>query len=475
MRITVAVLAGLIFAAAAVPANAAAGKVDRAAFDRILQSETQMPGASSISVAVVKDGRLVYSGAAGLADREDSKPATVQTSYNLASVTKSFTAEAVLMLAERGKIRLDDPLSVYRPDLPHAGEVTIRQMLQQTSCLPDVGQTPESIAALNADSTGEKALASAFAAPLWCSPGRRFVYANANFLTLGKVVERVSGMRLDEFFRRNVFQPVGITRFHFGPDAASAKPYILSRRRGMIATNPYPYAAEGGAGALFMTAADVARFDAALIKGRYLAVADQRSAWAPEIFADGSAGRYGMGWFVGDLDTQDSFSRTLGDANVVEHTGSNPGYQTRNAIFPNANVAIVILANSSSYDTYGLFKKIAAIVVPNSTLNASAVPSASERPEDRRMAQDVYAQLVAGTLPRSRLSPRYWAGYTPDFQRSVSEQLKALGPAAALELVRAETNGDERVVDYKIVTAKDPVRLHLGYESDGSISSIDLQ
>lgn len=461
------------FALLAVNANAAVPRVNAAAIDRILNNEAKLPGAASIAVAIVADGKLVYERAAGPADRTTGRLATPTTLYNLASVTKSFTAEAVLLLAHRGKIRLDDKLSVYRPDLGHAAEVSIRQMLQHTSCLPNVGSSKETLAALNEDPSGEKALAIAFKDPLWCKPGRHFVYSNGNYLALGKVVERVSGMPLQSFFEKNLFAPAGVNDAHFGPTPQAAKPYIFSRKRGMVSADDYPFAAEGGAGALFLSARGLAQFDMALMAGRYLPRKEQGEAWKAETFENGTTGKYGMGWFSGTINTEGAFLSTLGDLPVVEHTGSNPGYQTRNAIFPGQNVAIVILANSSSYATFELFERVAAVVMPGAASHAVATGTA-EVASDRSMVQEVYAALVAGTLPRERLSARYWSGYTPEFQKDLAKQLADLGGPITFTLVHAETNGDEREVDYKVTTSKDPVQIHLGYDTDGLITQIDL-
>src|SRR5205823_5770607 len=162
-------------------------------------------GAPSASVAVVRDGKLLYARAYGLASLEPKTPATPQMRYSIGSISKQFTASAILMLAEEGKLSLDDKVVRWLPELTRANEVTIRQVLSMTSGYQDFWPQDYVMPGMLESTTAQGIVQGWAEKPLDFEPGTRWQYSNTNYVIAGMIVERVSGMPLLDFLQKRVF------------------------------------------------------------------------------------------------------------------------------------------------------------------------------------------------------------------------------------------------------------------------------
>ena len=176
--------------------------------DEKISSTLKLAGAPSVSVAVVKDGKLVYAKAFGTADLAAGRPANLQTRYAVGSISKQFTAAALLMLEEQGKLSLDDRVSKYFPDLTRAGEVTIRQLLSHTSGYEDYAPQDYIIPEWTRPTTPQAVVEHWARKPLDFDPGTKWQYSNTNFVLAAQIFEKVSGRSLVEFLREKIFAPL---------------------------------------------------------------------------------------------------------------------------------------------------------------------------------------------------------------------------------------------------------------------------
>src|SRR5580698_924048 len=193
----------MVFPAAAQLSEDLKSKVD-AVVNQIL-SLTKVPSAS---IAIVKDGRIAYLQAYGLARLSPPMEATPQMQYSVGSISKQFTAAAVLLLAQDGKLTLDDPVSKYLPDLTRASEVTIRMLLSHTAGYQDFWPEDYLMPPMREATTAQHILDGWAKKPLDFDPGTRWQYSNTNYVIAGLIVEKVSGMPLMPFLQRNVFKPL---------------------------------------------------------------------------------------------------------------------------------------------------------------------------------------------------------------------------------------------------------------------------
>jgi len=317
-------------------------------------SGSAVPGAS---VVVIADGRVVVRRAYGMADLEQRVAATPETDYRLASVSKQFTAMAVMLLATAGKLRYDQPVRDFLPELPAAaGPVTIRHLLNHTSGLVDYEDlVPESRTAQLDDRDVLDLLATKDS--VYFPAGTEYRYSNSGYVLLGLIVARVSGRGLSfpEFLRTRIFQPLEMraTVAHVeGSDTVPRRAYGYSPRGGaFLQTDQSVTSATLGDGGIYTNVDDMTRWDQALSGGSTALVdaATLELATTPPQLPGGADTQYGFGWFV---------DRYRGEKRW-RHTGETTGF--RNAIqrFPGRRLTVIVLTNRSSGEPAAIAERIA--------------------------------------------------------------------------------------------------------------------
>src|SRR5262245_21235550 len=198
-------------------------------------------GVPSASIAVVKDGKLAYAKAYGLADIASHRPATTSMIYSIGSISKQFAAASILLLAEEGKLSLDDPVGRWLPDLTRANEVTIRQVLSMTSGYQDYWPQDYVMPSMMKPASPEEILKSWAQKPLDFEPGTKWQYSNTNYVAAGVIVERLSGMSVLDLLHYRVFDPLGMMRvFVCDSSALPACTTSTSHRYGLSPERPAP-------------------------------------------------------------------------------------------------------------------------------------------------------------------------------------------------------------------------------------------
>src|ERR1700694_947420 len=306
-----------------------------AKIDSIATQVLQTTGVPSASVAVVRHGRVAYANAYGASRLEPRVAATPDMRYAIGSVSKQFTAAAILLLQQDGKLSIDDPVSKFIPGLTRGNEVTVRQLLSHTSGYQDFwpqdyvmpmmlsATTPQSIA----DRWGKQ--------PLDFEPGSRWQYSNTNYTLAGMVVEKASGMPFFQFVRTRILAPVGLAsaaNFDASPRAVDATGYL---RYGLGPLRPAPDAGAGwmwAAGELAMTPRDLAAWDISIIRHSLLKPESYRALTSAVGLTNGASTGYGLGV---DVSVQ-------GGRFTVEHSGEGSGFTAENIVFPDDSVAIVV-------------------------------------------------------------------------------------------------------------------------------------
>ncbi len=299
--------------------------------------------AVGLSVAVARAQDLVFSRAYGFADLEFEVRADEDTLVRLGSVTKQFTAAAILRLQQRGKLNVDAELAEYVPEFSTQGHaVSVRQLLTHTSGVPsytDLGRAWFDVVAR--ELTHEELLALVAEKPLDFEPGTRFNYSNTGYYLLGMIVERVSGVPYGDFLAREFFEPLGLTRTRYDSNAE----VIPNRAQGYGFADGKPQndlaigmSQPGGAGGLVSTAKDLVRWQLALVSGKVVDAAAYEEMTTPFMFPDGSETTYGFGLTHGELDGPRS----------VSHGGGIFGFNSFLAYYPDARLSVAVISNSES-------------------------------------------------------------------------------------------------------------------------------
>jgi CubicO group peptidase (beta-lactamase class C family) len=329
----------------------ASAAAESARIETIVQQAMRRPGAVAVSVAVGRGEEMLYEKASGFADLEFAVPADEQTMFRIGSVTKQFTAAAVLKLAERGKLALDDPLTTFLKDYPtHGHEITLRHLLTHTSGVPSyTGLGPVWQTHIARELPHEELVALWKDLPLEFAPGEKWAYSNSGYYLLGMVIERVTGQGYAEFLRETFFDPLKLTRTRYD----SNSDVILNRAQGYAFQNEafqndalIGMSQPGAAGALLSTAGDLVRWQQALAGGRAISAASYEEMTLPFLLTSGRETSYGLGL---QLDTQ-------AGQRCVWHGGGINGFNSVLMYFPEAGLHVAVISNSEQLraDALGL-------------------------------------------------------------------------------------------------------------------------
>lgn len=335
--------------------------------DSILQScaTKETPG---LAVGVIHDGKLVFAQGYGLSNLEKHTPITPTTNFRLASVTKQFTAMAVMLLVHDGKLHYEDSLSKVLPEFPAYGQsITIRNLLNHTSGLKDYGELylqevgpqtpPEKVPQLldkDVLRLLERQSATSFA------PGAKWEYSNSGYAVLAMVVERVSGKRFEDFLQERIFRPLRMKNtvaFVNGHNEVPNRAFGYRKSDGgqFVFADQSPTSAVLGDGGIYTSIKDIAKWDQALRTNKLLSESEMQAAYVPvqveggRKLPDGSTSGYGFGWF---LDSYHGHER-------LWHDGGTIGFLTMIQRFPKERTTVVVLSNRIDLDPQALALKVA--------------------------------------------------------------------------------------------------------------------
>ena len=315
----------------------------------IQRYEGQAPGASLL---VLKDGRAIVRRSYGYADLEAKSAATPATNYRLASVSKQFTAAAILLLAEDGKLSLDDPLRKWLPSLPPAtGAITLHHLLSHTSGLVDYEEV------MDADQDWQLHDADVLKLMegvdrLYFAPGSDYRYSNTGYCLLALVAEKASGLSFAEFLKTRIFDPLGMDNTRAFVDGRSAVPNraygyseVDGRWQRTVQSNTSATLGDGG---IYSSIDDLAKWDAALYDERLLKAASLQLAFSPATkTGEPDVPYYGYGW------------RINGDA--LWHSGESIGFRNLILRYPKERLTVVLLSNRNDPEPYRTAVQIAAL------------------------------------------------------------------------------------------------------------------
>ena len=323
------------------------------------------PGAA---VLVAKEGRAVYHSSRGVADVQAMRPIDFRTSFRLASVTKQFTAAAVMLLVRDGKLRYEDLLTDLFPDFPEYGRaITIRNLLNHTSGMPDYEELMPAagrsvpVEDVQIQDAGVLDLLKRQKAG-WFGPGSGWRYSNSSYILLGLIVEKVSGRSFPSFLQKRIFTPLNMINtlaYVPGMNKVPNRAFGYGKENGRwIVTDQSPTSATLGDGGIYSSLADLLQWDEALRRHSLLSEAEMRPALTPvrvpskgPTGPDGAPAEYGFGWF---LNGWKGHGR-------MWHYGETIGFRTAIQRFTDDGLTIVVLCNRADLDATALSLKVAGI------------------------------------------------------------------------------------------------------------------
>ena len=333
--------------------------------DVFIKAELQRQNIPGLSLVVVKDGKVIKAAGYGLANIKLQIPATPETVYKIASVSKQFIATGIMLLVQESKLGLDDPISRYLEGTPATWKaITIRHLLTHTSGIvrEAPGFHPSKI------QSDAEVIKTAYPVPLRFAPGEKYEYSNVGYFALAEVIRKVSGQPWTEYLQERVFKPSGMNTTY----PTNTKVALPNRAQGYVDNNKLREADEWLAlrpsGAFLSTVLDMAKWDAMLYTDKILSESSRRQMWTPVKLNNGTSYPHGFGW---QLDS-------LNGRRAVHHGGGGPGARTKFARFVDERLTIIVLMNIDDVDVDSIVHGIAVQYLPASspsrTRNRSSSP-----------------------------------------------------------------------------------------------------
>jgi len=321
-------------------------------FDGYLAEAAEVWGFQGAAL-VARDGEVLISKGYGAANIANDVPNKPNTKFLLGSMTKQFTATAIMQLVEKGQVKLDDPITEYLPDYPPetGNTITIHHLLSHTSGVPNHNRELISLMQSGQPVTPEELMATFRDLPLDFAPGEKYSYSNCGYVVLGAIIEHVSGQSYDAYLQEHIFGPLGMSSTGVYPDFAARPDFATGYQQNpagdLIPAQPFHISIGFSAGSVSSTVEDLFRWDQALYTEQILSRNSVEKMFTPN-FDD-----YGYGWL-----TQTAFGRT-----AVGHGGGTPGFTSWLERWPDDSVFVVVFSNNVSAPAFTIGRGLAAIAL----------------------------------------------------------------------------------------------------------------
>jgi CubicO group peptidase (beta-lactamase class C family) len=340
--------------------------------DAYVAAEIQKEKIPGLALAVIRDGKIIKAQGYGLSNVELNVPVKPETIFQTGSVGKQFTAAAVMMLVEDGKVSLDDKISKYFPESPATWkDITVRHLLTHTSGIPDYGSPTDKMIDLRRDYTEDELVRRFAEFPLDFPPGSKWSYSNSGYVILGVLIHRISGKFYGDFLEERVFHPLRMDATHI----ISEENIVLNRSagyrlvHGVLKNQEWvaPKLNTTADGALYTNVLDMAKWDAALTQQTLLKKSSYDQMYTPVRLNDGKTHPYGFGWEI---------AASNGHA-LIEHSGSWQGFHMNFSRYPADKLSVIVFTNldSEHSDPIKIAHEVAATYIPALRPEAAAAPA----------------------------------------------------------------------------------------------------
>jgi len=390
-----------------------------AAIDQLVAKTLAETGVPSAEIAVVRNGKLVLNKAYGKAN--EGLPANPTLPYQIASNSKQFTAMALMLLEDEGKLKLDDHVSRYISGISGGDRITLRQLLSHTSGLQDFWPQDYSFEDMESATTPQHIVDKWAKKPLDFEPGTRWQYSNTGYVVAGMIAEKVSGQSLLTYLRRKIFDPLGMKSV-LDQDDTNTPAFPAGYKRNAL--GPVRVARQPGrgwlyaAGELSMNAADLAKWDIARMNRALIPASDWIEQEKAVIRADGRTNGYGLGVF-------NVYGR---ERHIINHGGEAVGFLTQNTIYPDTRDAIIVFTNADFSGATGTLTQGIEKIVLN-----SPEPALSGEGDRLAEARTVYDALVGGTIDRSKFTQNLNYYFDQTVLGDFKSSLGSLGAPTSIE------------------------------------------
>ena len=432
---------------------------------RSLRAEMQRQRVPGVAVAVVRNGAVTMARGYGHANVEHRVPVTDSTIFQSGSLGKMFTAAAVMLQVEDGRLALADPITRFFPDAPASWRaITVRHLLTHTSGIPDYTTSEFDY---RRDYTEDELARLAYAQPLEFPAGARWNYSNTGYALLGFIVRKASGRFYGDVLAERVFRPLGMTTARVITEADIVPNRAAGYRleRGELKNQEWvaPQLNTTADGSLYFSLRDLVAWEAAVRRRALLRPESWEQILTPVRLNSGKSYPYGFGWAI---DTRDGKP-------LHAHGGSWQGFKAQLSRFLGDDLTVIVLANLAQANEGRFADGVAATLVPTLAVVPPTAPIADGEPKVTARLHAILDATREGRLTRADFA-YVRAGFFPAAASAYAEQLKQLGRPTRTVLLERREVGDDRLYLYELSFGDRVVRARLGLAPDDRVSAFSL-
>ena len=433
---------------------------DIKAIDAYVANQAKEKGYVGLSIGIMKDGKVLLAKGYGKKSLKGDD-VDADTLFGAGSVTKQFTCACIFLLAEDGKLSIEDKVAKYFPDLTRASDITLYDLMAHVSGYPDYYPLDFVDSRMEKATTLEKLIKEYAGGKLDFEPGTRWSYSNTGYIILGRIVEKVSGKAFDAFLNERVFQPVGLKHSAFEPKedhknrATGYTSFALGEPEVATLEAPGWIHAAGG---LFTTPSDLLRWDLALMENKLLKPESFKLMTTPRKLADGRTRNYGCGLGIMQRDGE----------TIIRHSGAVSGYLAFNSMIPRTKSGLVVLTNCDHIDAGTLNTQLLTLLLKDLAGAAPAVPKVAG-PSPVEAARDFVHQMQEGKMKRDNMGEEFSRYLNDKRVNEAKERLKALGEPEKVEVEDVSERGGMEFAVLRITFKSLKVKAYLYRTPDGKV------
>jgi CubicO group peptidase (beta-lactamase class C family) len=429
---------------------------DGPAIDAYLAAEVQQRGRVGLSVAIIKDGQVVLAKGYGKRSLKDGRPVEADTVFAIGSVSKQFVCAALLLLAEDGKLSVNDPVAKHYPHLTRANDITLLDLMNHVSGYPDYYPLDFVDRRMQQPIPPDELLRQYAGGKLDFEPGSRYSYSNTGYILIGRVVERVSGESLGAFLAKRIFKPLAMNRTFYELDPLDGR--VATGYSTFALSEPEPVAPEakgwlGGAGGIYSTPTDLAKWNLALMNGKLLKPESFALMTSPRKLTNGKVSDYGCGVSV----------KVQSNRQVVSHNGAVSGFNTWGAMIPSLRSAVIMTCNLDG-GLGPLPSQIFSLLLkepPN-------VPSIAG-PAVVETVKSVFASFQKGRVNRQQFGDEFNHYLTDKMLSAAAKRLERYGRPPKIEVLSSGERGGMEVTTTRLIFKNEELRALMYRKPDGKI------
>jgi CubicO group peptidase (beta-lactamase class C family) len=444
--------------------------------DAFVRSELQKQHIPGVALGVYRDGKLTRAQGYGLANVEWNVAVTPDTIFQSGSMGKQFTATAVMMLVEEGKVRLEDPIKKYFPDAPEAwNDIKVHNLLSHTSGLSEYESGARTKVGgpfyMRLDYTEDELYKRITEMPMDFKTGEDWAYRNTNYVLLGILIHKVTGKFYGDFLQERVFKPLGMSRTRI----ISEEDIILRRAsgyrlvKGDLKNQEWvsPSLNSTADGALYFTVEDLQKWDAALYTERLLKKASLDLMWTVEKLNNGTPNKanYGFGWGIKDVNGH----------RVIQHGGAWQGFTTHIARYVDDRLTIVALTNLDSGHSNPSKIVTGVATIYNPALKpVEQKPIEDKEPQVTQMVKELLREIANGKARPEQFTEEARKRLFPDEIQELGQALKEFGDLKTLELMERSDEGERRNYRYRAKFGEMTLMVSVGLTKDDKIARLNF-